>query len=98
MKNKFAKKLLAFALTGAMLLALAACTKTPQEPETGGSDASTDGENGSTGGENGSGSGETPEEPDNSGIIVVPTEPTESGGSGTQTTDPVTGEPLPPEV
>ena len=34
MKNKFAKKLLAFALTGAMLLALAACTKTPQEPET----------------------------------------------------------------
>ena len=71
---------------------------TPQEPETGGSDASTDGENGSTGGENGSGSGETPEEPDNSGIIVVPTEPTESGGSGTQTTDPVTGEPLPPEV
>ena len=30
MKNKFAKKLLAFALTGAMLLALAACTKTPQ--------------------------------------------------------------------
>ena len=71
---------------------------TPQEPETGGSDASTGGENGSTGGENGSGSGETPEEPDNSGIIVVPTEPTESGGSGTQTTDPVTGEPLPPEV
>ena len=64
---------------------------TPQEPETGGSDAS-------TGGENGSGSGETPEEPDNSGIIVVPTEPTESGGSGTQTTDPVTGEPLPPEA
>ena len=46
----------------------------------------------------GSGSGETPEEPDNSGIIVVPTEPTESGGSGTQTTDPVTGEPLPPEA
>ena len=71
---------------------------TPQEPETGGSDASTGGENGSTGGENGSGSGETPEEPDNSGIIVVPTEPTESGGSGTQTTDPVTGEPLPPEA
>ena len=71
---------------------------TPQEPETGGSDASTSGENGSTGGENGSGSGETPEEPDNSGIIVVPTEPTESGGSGTQTTDPVTGEPLPPEA
>ena len=34
MKNKFAKKLLAFVLTGAMLLALAACTKTPQEPET----------------------------------------------------------------
>ena len=64
---------------------------TPQEPETGGSDAS-------TGGEDGSGSGETPEEPDNSGIIVVPTEPTESGGSGTQTTDPVTGEPLPPEA
>ena len=64
---------------------------TPQEPETGGSDAS-------TGGENGSGSEETPEEPDNSGIIVVPTEPTESGGSGTQTTDPVTGEPLPPEA
>ena len=64
---------------------------TPQEPETGGSDTS-------TGGENGSGSGETPEEPDNSGIIVVPTEPTESGGSGTQTTDPVTGEPLPPEA
>ena len=64
---------------------------TPQEPETGGSDAS-------TGGENGSGSGETPEEPDHSGIIVVPTEPTESGGSGTQTTDPVTGEPLPPEA
>ena len=64
---------------------------TPQEPETGGSDAS-------TGGENGSGSGETPEEPDQSGIIVVPTEPTESGGSGTQTTDPVTGEPLPPEA
>lgn len=64
---------------------------TPQEPETGGSDAS-------TGEENGSGSGETPEEPDNSGIIVVPTEPTESGGSGTQTTDPVTGEPLPPEA
>ena len=26
------------------------------------------------------------------------TEPTESGGSGTQTTDPVTGEPLPPEA
>ena len=71
---------------------------TPQEPETGGSDASTGGENGSTGGENGSGSGETPEEPDHSGIIVVPTEPTESGGSGTQTTDPVTGEPLPPEA
>ena len=71
---------------------------TPQEPETGGSDASTGGENGSTGGENGSGSGETPEEPDNSGIIVVPTEPTESGGSGTQTTEPVTGEPLPPEA
>ena len=71
---------------------------TPQEPETGGSDASTGGENGSTGGENGSGSGETPEEPDNSGIIVVPTEPTESGGSGTLTTDPVTGEPLPPEA
>ena len=71
---------------------------TPQEPETGGSDASTSGENGSTGGENGSGSGETPEEPDNSGIIVVPTEPTESRGSGTQTTDPVTGEPLPPEA
>ena len=71
---------------------------TPQEPETGGSDASTGGENGSTGGENASGSGETPEEPDNSGIIVVPTEPTESGGSGTQTTDPVTGEPLPPEA
>ena len=71
---------------------------TPQEPETGGSDASTSGENGSTGGENGSGSGETPEEPDHSGIIVVPTEPTESGGSGTQTTDPVTGEPLPPEA
>ena len=71
---------------------------TPQEPETGGSDASTGGENGSTGGETGSGSGETPEEPDNSGIIVVPTEPTESGGSGTQTTDPVTGEPLPPEA
>ena len=71
---------------------------TPQEPETGGSDASTSGENGSTGGENGSGSGETPEEPDNSGIIVVPTEPTESGGSGTQTTDPVTGEQLPPEA
>ena len=64
---------------------------TPQEPETGGSDTS-------TGGENGSGSGETPEEPDNSGIIVVPPEPTESGGSGTQTTDPVTGEPLPPEA
>ena len=64
---------------------------TPQEPETGGSDAS-------TGGENGSGSGETPEEPDQSGIIVVPTEPTESGDSGTQTTDPVTGEPLPPEA
>lgn len=64
---------------------------TPQEPETGGSDASTSGETGS-------GSGETPEEPDNSGIIVVPTEPTESGGSGTQTTDPVTGEPLPPEA
>ena len=71
---------------------------TPQEPETGGSDASTSGENSSTGGENGSGSGETPEEPDNSGIIVVPTEPTESVGSGTQTTDPVTGEPLPPEA
>lgn len=64
---------------------------TPQEPETGGSDAS-------TGGETGSGSGETPEEPDQSGIIVVPTEPSESGGSGTQTTDPVTGEPLPPEA
>ena len=71
---------------------------TPQEPETGGSDASTGGENGSTGGETGSNSGETPEEPDQSGIIVVPTEPTESGGSGTQTTDPVTGEPLPPEA
>lgn len=34
MKNKFAKKLLAFALIGAMLLTLAACVKTPQEPET----------------------------------------------------------------
>ena len=45
--------------------------------------------------ETGSGSTEEPGQSEDPGIIVVPTEP---GDSGTQITDPVTGEPLPPEA
>ena len=54
---------------------------TPQEPETGGSGASTGGEPPAPPAEKTApAAGETPEEPDDSGIIVVPTEPTELRG------------------
>ena len=48
--------------------------------------------------ETGSGSTEEPGQSEDPGIIVVPTEPASPGDSGTQITDPVTGEPLPPEA
>ena len=72
---------------------------TPETPEPGTENPGTGTETPGTGSsETGSGSTEEPGQSEDPGIIVVPTEPASPGDSGTQITDPVTGEPLPPEA